>query len=125
MTWLATLLRKPIAWAIVAALLALGIWWLVSTLLGGATAKTEARLGKNTAQAAIQSGNDAVNTIGTQMAGEAATDALTRENAHDIRNAPGANAPVDPAAHAAGIRSLCKRAAYRERPECLQHATAR
>lgn len=122
---IADLVRKPLAWAIGAFIL-IGIgWWLVSTVIGGASAKTEARLARNAAGAAIESGRDAVNTIGKQMASEDAIDIISRENEHEIRNAPGARAPVDPAARDAALRSLCRRAAYRERPECLQFAPAR
>lgn len=120
----ADIIRKPVTWAIGAALLALAAWWLIATLTGGSRAKTEAKLNANVAGAALESGTDAVGTVGAQHASEGAVDALTRENDHEIRNAPGADAPVDPAAHAAGIRSLCKRAANRQRAECLQYASS-
>lgn len=120
---IAKLIRKPIAWVIGAMILALAAWWLIAALTGGSRAKTEAKLNRNVAGAALDSGSDAVGTMGEQHAAEVAADALTRENDHDIRNARGADAPVDPAASAAGLRSLCKRAAYRQRPECLQYAS--
>lgn len=84
------------------------------------TAKTEVRLSNNQTGAAIASGADAVDTIGKSAAAEAAADTITRENDRAIREAPGAGAPVDPAVDAAGRASLCRRAAYRGRPECLQ-----
>lgn len=117
-------LRKPLGMAIGGVILALLVWWLIATLTGGKSAKVEARLGENTTEAAIESGRDAVGTIGAVGASEDAVDDLTRENDNDIRNAEGADAPVAPAARAAGRNSLCKRAAYRERPECLQHSPA-
>lgn len=98
---------------------------VIHQLTSGKRAKIEARLGRNQVEAASKSGADAVNTIGAQHAAEGAIDDLTRSNADDIRAAEGADAPVSPAAAAAGRRSLCKRATYRERPECLQHAPAR
>jgi hypothetical protein len=107
-----------------ALVLVIAVWWLVSSFFAGRSAKTEARLGKNTTEAAIESGRDAVGTIGAQGAAERAADDLTRENSDDIQNAEGADAPVDPAVDAAGRRGLCKRAAYRERPECLQQPPA-
>jgi hypothetical protein len=89
-----------------------------------ATARTEARLQTNQTGAAMASGADAVETLGQTAAAEAAADTITRENDRAIRNAPGAGAPVDPAADAAGRASLCRRAAYRGRPECLQQPVA-
>lgn len=88
------------------------------------TARTKAKLATGQAGAAIESGGDAAQTIGNQAAAEAATDALTRENEHAIRTAPGANAPVDPAARDAGLRALCRRAAYRGDPKCMRFAAA-
>lgn len=94
-----------------------------SALIGNA--KVETRLARNQAEAATQSGSDAVETVGRQQSAEVATDTITKENDHAIRSAQGADAPVAPAAAAAGRASLCRRAAYRERPECVQHAPAR
>lgn len=86
--------------------------------------KAEARLGKNTAEAALHSGSDAVATVGQVGARDQTADDLTRRNADDIAHARGADAPVDPAARDAGLRSLCKRAAYRGSAKCLQLAPA-
>lgn len=85
-------------------------------------AKTEARLANGQAGAASQSGRDAANTVGARSLEDAATDAITRENEDAIRNAEGAGAPVAGAVRDAGLASLCRRAAYRRDPKCLQHA---
>jgi hypothetical protein len=121
MSWI----RKPIVLAIGAALVTLALLWLLGALTGGKRAKLEAELGRNQVEAATQSGADAVDTIGAQHVGEAVVDDLTRSNADDIRSAEGADALVAAGADAAGRRSLCKRAAYRGRPECLQLAAPR
>jgi len=89
------------------------------------TAKAEARLATGQAGAALASGRDAANMIGNRMDADAATDTVTRENDHAIRTAPGADAPVDPALRDAALRGLCRRAAYRHDPKCLQHADPR
>lgn len=109
----------------------IGLALLLVTVIGGVrscqmaqTAKTEARLSKGQTGAALASGADAVETLGQTAAGEAATDSITEENQRAIRQAPGADAPVDPAVHDAGLRGLCRRAAYRGRPECLQFPAA-
>lgn len=89
------------------------------------TATATAKLATGQAGAAIASGHDAADTIGNRMASDADGDAITRENDDAIRNARGADAPVDPDATAVGLRSLCRRAAYRRDPQCLQHADPR
>lgn len=111
--------------------LGIGLALFLVAVIGGVrscqsaqTAKVEARLGKNQTGAALASGADAVETIGDQQGREAAADQLTRENADAIRNAPGADAPVDPALDAVARERLCRRAAYRVRPECLQQPAA-
>ncbi len=119
-TWLAANAVR-IAIALIAII---ALWWLVSSWFSGQSAKTEAKLGRNTTEAAIESGRDAVNAIGEQGAAEDATDRITTENTDDILNAEGADAPVAAGARAAGLRSLCKRAAYRERVECMQFTPA-
>lgn len=107
-----------------AILLLLGFLWLRSCQ-EARTAGTVAKVAKGQAGAAIQSGADAANTIGNRMAADAATDQLTRENEDAIRNAEGAAAPVAAPARDAGLASLCRRAAYRGKPECVQHAAPR
>ncbi|MGL5446589.1 MAG: hypothetical protein ACRDBL_04695 [Rhabdaerophilum sp.] len=84
-----------------------------------ATVKAEKKLATNQTEAALESGVDAVETAGVVHAAEVTIDVITRENERAIREAPGADAPVDPAVHAAGLASLCRRAAYRGQPECL------
>jgi type IV secretory pathway TrbL component len=89
------------------------------------TATATAKLATGQAGAAIASGHDAADTIGNRMAGDAAGDTITRENDDAIRNARGADAPVDADATAAGLRGLCRRAAYRGDPQCVQYAGPR
>ena len=43
----------------------------------------------------------------------------------EIRNAKGADAPVDPAVRDAGLASLCRRAAYRSSERCLRFTSSR
>lgn len=113
---------KAIFWGAIAA--------LVMAVLGVAKcsydsrAKAEIKLSKGQAGAAVASGADAVETVGNQAASEVAADQVTKENADDIRKAQGAAAPVNPAVRDAGIVSLCRRAAYRRDPKCVQHSPA-
>lgn len=94
------------------------LWWLY----GAITAKpaAEARLGRNQAEAAAQSGAGAVNTVGAAGDREAAGDALTRSNEEDIRNAEGADAEVARPVADAGLAALCRRAAHRDSPRCVR-----
>lgn len=109
------------AWGMIALIaLLLALWGLYGAFT--AKPKAEARLGKNTTEAALQSGSDAVATVGAAAQRDQAADDLTRSNADDISHAKGADAPVDPAARDAGLRSLCKRAAYRGDDKCVQLA---
>lgn len=110
----------------------IGLAVFIVAVIGGvqscrmaSTAKTEAKLATGQTGAALASGADAVATVGQTQANDAATDTITRENDRAIRQAPGAAAPVDHSVHDVGLRSLCKRAAYRGRPECLQQPPAR
>ncbi len=98
---------------------------LVLAIRGCSSGTTEAKLANGQGQAATQSGRDAVQTVGNQSAAEAQVDATTKENENAIRSAPGANAPVDPAARDAGLRALCGRKANRGNPKCVQFAPAR
>lgn len=88
-------------------------------------AKAEADLYLEQADAAVRSGRDAVDTFGNRVAEDAAGDALTRENDNAIRNAEGASAPVAYGVRDAGLASLCRRAAYRGDPKCVQYADPR
>lgn len=88
-------------------------------------AKTEVRLSKGQTGAALESGADAVGTVGQQAASETAADRVTKENEDAIRNAEGADAPVAGGVRDAGLDSLCRRAAYRGSEQCLRHPAPR
>ncbi len=102
----------------------IGGFLLVQSWRSGAAAKAKARLSRNQTSAALASGADAVGAVGAVGASEVQIDVITRENERAIRTAPGADAPVDPALDAAARRGLCRRAAYRERSECVQQPAA-
>jgi hypothetical protein len=85
----------------------------------------EARVSEEQAEAGSNSAADAIGAVEAVSGRNTATDDLTRENADAIHNAPGAAAPVDPAVRDAGLSGLCRRAAYRDSPDCLQFTPAR
>lgn len=110
--------KKPLGWAVGALIVVLAAWWGYSALTRDA--KTEARLGRNQAEAALEAGRDAVETTSGQAKAERADDKLSEENEDAIQSAPGADAPVDPALRGAALRSLCKRRVYLNHPKCVQ-----
>lgn len=103
-------------WFVVGIAILAALWWLYSAIT--AKPEAEARLGRNQADAASESGSDAVNTVGKAGDREAASDALTRSNDQEIRNAEGSDAKVATPARDAGLAALCRRAAYRNDPRC-------
>lgn len=120
MTWFKslTIAGKLVALALAAALLVAAFLAVRALFVGDLG--TRAKLGRNQADAALQSGADAVDAVGRQQAGEAAIDAATRANEAEIRAAPGADATVAPEASQAGIRALCRRAATKDDPRCAK-----
>jgi type VI protein secretion system component VasK len=79
------------------------------------TAKTETRLSKGQADAAVKSGSDAVETVGNRMAADRRGDQTVQETKDAINNASDA-VGVD----AAGRAGLCRLAGYSRRPECVR-----
>jgi len=89
-------------------------------------AEARARLGEETARAASRNGEDAVATVGAAAKREQQSDALTRDNEKEIRDAQGADVRLDPAVRDAGLGSLCRRPAYRDLERCrMRRAAAR
>ncbi len=117
---------RLLASAMIAVICLFGVvLYITGALTRGATAEAEAKLSASQVGAAQASGRDAVNTVASAAASEAAIDAITLENDRAIRSAPGAAAPVDPALSAAAMRGLCRRAAYSRDPRCVLYPPAR
>lgn len=109
---------RVIAMIVGAILLVVGLALLVHSCDVSKSRGAQSRLDRAQTQATINSGADAVNTVGTVSSNEAQANDLTRSNDRDIRNAEGSNAVVNPAARDAGLRALCLRRAYRDTPKC-------
>jgi len=119
---------KAPRWAILAATLLLARLALAFVLDLGSKARSEqvrARLETGRADAAVASGQDAVEAVGCAASGETIIDSINGENERAIRSAQGAHAPVDPAVHDAGVASLCRFATYRSTKDCMQFTPAR
>ena len=111
------LARKALV-ALGAVILAIMLLWGAYRLLTG-TERAKARLGENQTEAAIESGKDAVQTVGAAGERDASIDRATTENNDAIQKADGADAPVAAGVRDAGLAGLCKRRVYRDDPRCL------
>jgi hypothetical protein len=78
----------------------------------------QSRLERAQGDARANSAADAVSTVAASGEAAAASEAQTRANEKDIRDAEGSTAPVNPAVRDAGLRALCVRAAYRDSERC-------
>lgn len=78
----------------------------------------QARVERSQAEAASNSAADAIATVTRSGEASAASEELSRQNERDIRAAEGADARVGAGVNAAGLKALCKRAAYRDDPRC-------
>jgi len=116
-------MRPTIPWRLIGMLLGLVAIVTVPALLVRSCDKhrslaAQSRVDEGQKGALANSAADAVAVVGNAADREASSEALTRSNEQEIRNAKGSNAPVDPAARDAGLRSLCRRAAYRDSERC-------
>lgn len=78
----------------------------------------QSRVERSQAEAASNSAADAIGTVAASGEATAASEELTRSNEKEIRDAQGADERVGAGVNAAGLRSLCRRAAYRDDPRC-------
>jgi hypothetical protein len=69
-------------------------------------------------EAATNSAADAINAVTGVGSNQAASEELGRANERDIRAADGASTKIGAGVNAAGLKALCKRAAYRDDPKC-------
>jgi hypothetical protein len=78
----------------------------------------QTRMDREMGDAASNISADAIGTVARSGEAAAASEELTRENEKEIRNAQGADERVGAGVNAAGLRSLCKRDAYRDSERC-------
>ena len=106
-------LRNWLAYIVAAAVFVLLMWALYSSLTSGNRAKVEAKLNRNVAGAAVESGRDAVNVTGNAATRENASDRKVQDDHAKIDAAPDAGS-----ADAAGADSLCRLSPHlcREQP---------
>lgn len=118
-----TRLLSPTYWLIVLAVAALaifGIWWMV-TEPGRANQRTaEAQTSGAMSGARAGSAAEAGKILDGAHANATTSEALSRENADAIAQAPGAGQRLDPGLNRAGRERVCLRPAYRLSAECVQ-----
>jgi len=109
--------------ALAALLLLWGAWWaIIIRPADNAKEAATARVEGGFATARTESARDAGNTLDGALKGAATNEQTARETADAIRQAPGADVRLDPALNRTARERLCLRAAYRDRPECVQLA---
>ena len=118
------LLAKPLAriLAIVAVVALVAVIVALNSCQRTQAAKTETRLATGQTGAALDSGRDAVGTLGNASAREDTITETGKANEHAIRETPGADVALDPALNRVGARGLCRYAANRRKPQCVQPA---
>lgn len=82
------------------------------------SAATQARVEVGQKGAALDSAKDAIDVTARSGERETASEAMTADNARDIRGAEGARERVQAPVDAAGRRALCRRKAYENDPKC-------
>lgn len=114
-------IRANIVPALIAALVLTLVAWGGWTLWTRATtAETKARIEARKSDNALQSGADAANTVGTRAQIDVNIDATSRRNSDEIYSIPGAQAPVSVDVNRASIVRMCRYAANRNNPNCVQ-----
>lgn len=104
-------------WVLIVAALIIGFMQL-RACQAARVAGAENRLQQSQTEAMTNSAQDAIATQGEAHERETQSEQLTKSNEREIRNAEGANDAVNPGVRDAGLRSLCRRAAYRDTERC-------
>lgn len=87
--------------------------------------RAQSRVDASQAQAASNSAADAINTVAASGEREAASEDLTRDNARDIANSPGAKDRVNSGVDLAGRKALCRRPSYINSLDCAMFKGAK
>ncbi|MES2055980.1 MAG: hypothetical protein V4564_08585 [Pseudomonadota bacterium] len=107
--------RRLLGWIIPLALIALllGALLAVRSCQSGGAAKTAAKLATGQRSAAIESGHDAVDSIGNVLAGADARQATVMEGKDAIDQRPGGDS------NDAAERAACRLRSYRHSVKCI------
>lgn len=91
------------------ALIAFAAWWVVIRPQQAAQTAATAKGSQVQAEAAAGAAQDTVRIVVDRGENRTRIDRITEEKTRVIMAQPGADAPLDPALHDAGIRALCLR----------------
>lgn len=116
-------LFSPTRWAIVAGIVLIAVCLIVYVLTEpgranqrAAEARTAGALSETRAGSAARAGQ----ILDQAHVNATTSEALSRENADAIAQAPGAGQRLDPGLNDTARRGMCKRKAYRRSDECVQ-----
>ncbi|HYD26950.1 hypothetical protein [Brevundimonas sp.] len=116
----------PLAWKLIAgALVVLVVWLLWNSGQRARQREAAARADSAFASARTGAATDANRIQDEALSGRASDEALSRKHADELLQAPGAGQRLDPGLNRAARERLCQRAAYRDRPDCVQLAGGR
>lgn len=115
--------RTLILGAVIAVLVLFLALWGPATCQKMRSQQAQSKVDQAQGDALRNSAGDAINTQSGVNEREREGEALTRTNEKEIRDAEGAGDRVNPAVHGAGLRALCRRAAYRDDPRCRVQPT--
>lgn len=115
-----TVRNAIIAAAVMVALVltAFGLWQL------NRSRAAQSRVDAAQNSAVVESAKDAIGTQEAAAGREQASEEMTTQNSKEIRSAEGADAKVSTGVNDAGIRSLCRRPAYRNSERCRVFAAS-
>lgn len=106
--------RNLILAAVIAALVLLIALWGPAACTSLFTAKKEAKLQKANAEASIDAGAEAMNTVSAVERDRIATEKTVKEATDEIRSAPAGNS------NAAAERAACRLRQYRDSERCAR-----
>ena len=109
---------RVIGWAFFGLLILALIVFGVTQCQQRRSAGAQNRVNEGQTGALANNASDAIGTTQGVGSNAVASEDLTRTNEKEIRDAEGANDAVNPAARDAGLRSLCRRPAYRDSERC-------
>ena len=117
-----------VQWALAALavlVVCIAAWWLITSPAREAQEAAKGRATTIQSAANSASGRDAANITDRAHNTASTIENTTRDNADAIRNAPGANQPLNPDLNRVALERLCKRPSYARTEQCLQLARSR
>lgn len=112
-------------YALVALILAVLLWWVLTEPGRQRQKAVDAKGGQVVAEGSAQMAGESAKAQIDLARRQAERERLDMETEDAIRNTPGADAPLDPRLHDAGLDRLCLRDAYASHPRCADRVAVR